>query len=115
MSCWSEMSKNKTKMVRSLKIKFLIISKLNFNEGQIYKKISNFDYFKNWKFFNYIKVWIENGEKVHRKIEIKWVENTLDDGRKDGWMGGWMDGGESRVKDCLQQSKIEKIERKKDK
>ena len=38
MSCWSEMSKNKTKMVRSLKIKFLIISKLNFNEGQIYKK-----------------------------------------------------------------------------
>ena len=29
------------------KIKFLIISKLNFNEGQIYKKKSNFDYFKN--------------------------------------------------------------------
>jgi allantoicase len=24
----------------------------------------------------------------------------------DGWMGGWMDGWESRVKDCLQQSKI---------
>jgi hypothetical protein len=23
----------------------------------------------------------------------------------DGWMGGWMDGWESRVKDCLQQSK----------
>jgi hypothetical protein len=23
-----------------------------------------------------------------------------------GWMGGWMDGRESRVKDCLQQSKI---------
>ena len=33
-----QQSKNKTKMVRSLKIKFLIISKLNFNEGQIYKK-----------------------------------------------------------------------------
>ena len=23
----------------------------------------------------------------------------------DGWVGGWMDGWESRVKDCLQQSK----------
>ena len=93
---------NKTKMVWSLKIKFLIISKLNFNEGQIYKKISNFDYFKNWKFFSYIKVGIENGEKVRRKIEIKfWVEKTLD----DGWMDGWMGGRESRVKDCLQQSK----------
>ena len=23
-----------------------------------------------------------------------------------GWMGGWVDGGERRVKDCLQQSKI---------
>ena len=55
MSCWSEMSKNKTKMVRSLKIKFLIISKLNLNEGQIYKKISNYDYFKNWKIFNFWK------------------------------------------------------------
>ena len=89
MTCWSEMSKNKTKMVQSLKIKFQIISKINFNEGQIYKKISNFDYFKNWKFFSYIKVGIENGEKVRKKIEIKfWVEKTLD----DGWMGGWVDG-----------------------
>ena len=24
----------------------------------------------------------------------------------DGWMDGWMDGSKSRVKDCLQQSKI---------
>jgi hypothetical protein len=24
----------------------------------------------------------------------------------DGWVGGWVDGRESRVKDCLQQSKI---------
>ena len=24
----------------------------------------------------------------------------------DGWVGGRKDGGESRVKDCLQQSKI---------
>ena len=23
----------------------------------------------------------------------------------DGWMDGWMDGSQSRVKDCLQQSK----------
>ena len=29
-----------------------------------------------------------------------WVE-----GRKDGWMDGWKEGWESRVKDCLQQSK----------
>ena len=25
-----------------------------------------------------------------------------------GWVGGWMDGWESRVKDCLQQSKTTK-------
>jgi hypothetical protein len=24
----------------------------------------------------------------------------------DGWMGGWVGGRESRVKDCLQESKI---------
>ena len=24
----------------------------------------------------------------------------------DGWVDGWMDGSKSRVKDCLQQSKI---------
>ena len=34
------------------------------------------------------------------------VQKTLLDGWMDGWVGGWMDGGESRVKDCLQQSKI---------
>jgi hypothetical protein len=26
-----------------------------------------------------------------------------------GWMGGWMGGWVSRIKDCLQQSKIVKI------
>jgi hypothetical protein len=31
---------------------------------------------------------------------------TLLGGWMDGWVGGWMDGWESRVKDCLQQSKI---------
>jgi hypothetical protein len=29
----------------------------------------------------------------------------------DGWMGGWMDGWESRVKDCLQQSKNERLKK----
>ena len=57
---------------------------------------------KNWKFFSYIKFGIENGEKVCRKIEINWVENTLG----GGWKDGWVDGSQSRVKDCLQQSKI---------
>jgi hypothetical protein len=27
----------------------------------------------------------------------------------DGLVGGWMEGRESRVKDCLQQSKREKV------
>ena len=31
-------------MARFLKIKFLFIFKLNFNGGQFYKKILNFDY-----------------------------------------------------------------------
>ena len=45
------------------------------------------------------------------KSELDIVGNTLLSrrkylaGRKDGWMGGWMDGSQSRVKDCLQQSK----------
>jgi hypothetical protein len=26
-----------------------------------------------------------------------------------GWVGGWMDGRESRVRDCLQQSKSNKM------
>jgi hypothetical protein len=34
---------------------------------------------------------------------------TLLDGWMDGWMDGWVDGRESRVKDCLQQSKMNKI------
>ena len=55
---------NKTKMVRSLKIKFLIISKLNFNEGQINKKYQFLIISKIENFFSYIKVGIENGEKV---------------------------------------------------
>ena len=38
------------------------------------------------------------------------MRKTLSSGRKegrvDGWMDGWVDGWESRVKDCIQQSKI---------
>ena len=41
---------NKPKIVQFLKFKFLTIIKLNFNGGQFYKKILNFDYFKNCKF-----------------------------------------------------------------
>ena len=37
---------NKPKIVWFLKFKFLTIIKLNFNGGQFYKKILNFDYFK---------------------------------------------------------------------
>jgi len=32
------------------------------------------------------------------------------EGRMDGWVGGWMGGGESRVKDCLQQTKTDVIQ-----
>ena len=65
-----------------------------------------------------------------KKIEIKFgVKKTLDDGRKGGrkeggkpkpdknlgrWKEGWKegrkDGSQSRVKDCLQQSKKEQNE-----
>ena len=37
---------NKPKIVQFLKFKFLFIIKLNFNGGQFYKKILNYDYFK---------------------------------------------------------------------
>ena len=37
---------NKPKIVRFLKFKFLIVIKLDFNKGQFYKKILNFDNFK---------------------------------------------------------------------
>ena len=58
-------------MVRSLKNKFLIILKLNFNEGQIYKKYQILNISKIEIFFSYIKVGIENSEKLRKKIEIK--------------------------------------------
>ena len=40
------MGTNKPKIVRFLKFKFLFTIKLNFNGGQFYKKILNYDYFK---------------------------------------------------------------------
>ena len=46
---------NKPKIVQFLKFKFLTIIKLNFNRGQFYKKILNFGYFKNCKFYSEIK------------------------------------------------------------
>ena len=38
-------------MAQCFKYKFLIILKLNLNEGQFYKKILNFGHFKKWKKF----------------------------------------------------------------
>ena len=58
--------------------------------------------YSNQKFFSYIKIGIENGEKMLRKIEINWVENTLN----GKWVKGLKEGSQSRVKDCLQQLKI---------
>ena len=43
-------------MVGFLKIKFLIILKSNYNRGQFYKKILNFDYFKKIVNFQLYKV-----------------------------------------------------------
>ena len=74
-------------MVWSLKNKFLIILKLNFNEGQIYKKISNFDYFKNWNFFQLYKGWNRKGWESALKNWIKLSRKYLG----PGWMGGWVE------------------------
>ena len=46
----NEFKLNKPKMVRFLKIKFLIILKLNFNGGQFYKKYKILVITKNCKF-----------------------------------------------------------------
>ena len=51
-------------MVRFLKIKFLIILKLNFNGGQIYKKHRILVITKNCKICNEIKFEIEIVEYV---------------------------------------------------
>ena len=51
----SNFSINKPKMVRFLKIKFLILLKLTFNGGQFYKKYKILVITKNCKFFSYIK------------------------------------------------------------
>ena len=54
----------KPKMVQFLKFKFLTIIKLNFNGGQFYKKILNFDYFKKMEILHKIKVEIKNGKHL---------------------------------------------------
>ena len=53
---------------------------------------------------------LNNTEKVQllifrAKNLAGWVDGWMD-GWMDGWVGGWMGGGKSRVKDCLQQSKM---------
>ena len=53
---------------------------------------------------------VENYEyKICRKRASKISSinflKTLDGGRVDGWVDRWMGGRQSRVKDCLQQSK----------
>ena len=53
-------------MVRFLKIKFLILLKLNFNEGQFYEKTLNFDYLKNSQNCIEIKFEIENVDFVRQ-------------------------------------------------
>ena len=56
-----------------------------------------------------VRNYVENFElKILNAFKLKAIKNLGEwmDGWMDGWMGGWMDGRESRVKDCLQQSKI---------
>ena len=55
---------NKPKIVQFLKFKFLIIIKFNFNGGQFYKRILNFDYFKKLLILHKIKFEIKNGEHL---------------------------------------------------
>ena len=55
-----------------------------------------------------IKFEIENVDFVRRLICAQKIEcSGWVGGWMDGWMDGWMGGSKSRVKDCLQQSKIE--------
>ena len=51
-------------MGRFFKIKFLTILKLNFNEGQFYKKYKMLVITKDCKFNSEIKFEIENGEHL---------------------------------------------------
>ena len=46
-----------------------------------------------------------DGCQMKKKYLVRW-KNTL---YGTGWQDGWMDGCKSRVKDCLQQSKIGKV------
>ena len=55
---------NKPKNVQFLKFKFLTLMKLNFNGGQFYKKILNFDYFKKMEILHKIKFEIKNGKHL---------------------------------------------------
>ena len=59
-------------MARFLKLKSLIIFKLNFNGGQFYKKNLILIISKNCKFCRCIKLKIKNDEHLRRKF---WDEN----------------------------------------
>ena len=44
-----------------------------------------------------------------KTLQSGWMDGWMGgwmDGWVGGWMDGWVDGWESRVKDCLQQSKV---------
>ena len=60
-----------------------------------------------------IKFEIENVDLLRYELKILTsklclisVQKMQCSGWMDGWMDGWVDGSKSRVKDCLQQSKI---------
>ena len=83
-------------MIQFLKIKCLIILKINFNGGQFYKKFKILVITKNCKFFSFIKFEIENGENLRWKF---WVENfewvyfmIMSKYLAGNWVGGWVDG-----------------------
>ena len=42
---------------------------------------------------------------VQKKHGTGWM-----DGWMGGWVDGWVDGSQSRVKDCLQQSKLMQLD-----
>ena len=63
----------KAKMLWLLNFKFLIALNLNYNGGQLYKKISKFGYFKKWKNIHYkiVKFEVENCEHCVVKLEFE--------------------------------------------
>ena len=73
--------------------------KFNFNEGQLNKNNLFIENVKNFRWLYWVKYLA--GWKMLISC-VKYFELNILLG---GWMEGRKDGGESRVKDCLQQSK----------